>query len=461
MSQANGAKHDEVLHVAIIGAGIGGLACAIACRRANPPLKVTVLERTPQIETVGAGIHIPPNSCRELTRFGLLDKLKQAGGYQVQDFTLRRYQDGHVIVEKPLKGRMEKEYGAEWIAIHRGDYQKVLLSEALEVGAVVETNAEVTNIEPAADSQQTIVLKDHRIIQADVVIGADGLWSLVRETVLDRPFPPKATGDLAYRGTFSREQLHSLENERINKIMEQSNIQVWLGPGRHAVFYPLRNHTEYNLVLLVADDLPEGMRTSPGSVQEMASHFKGWDPILSDIISCLKSPLKWKLLHFESLDKWTKGTIALLGDASHPTLPYQGQGAAMAVEDGAILGRLLDQLQSKGLPPSQAEKNVLLAALFRLYEKIRKRRTEINVAGAVHTRHFYHLADGDGQQQRDRELGRLPSTKWQGRCSFNWGDAEYQRSLLGFDVLTDTEQQFEDWWQGWQKAANGHSNGNA
>jgi len=73
---------------------------------------------------------------------------------------------------------------------------------------------------------------------------------MVRETVLGRPFPPEETGDLAYRGTFTREQLQSLKNERIDKIMEQSNIQVWLGSGRHAVFYPLRNHTEYNLVLL-------------------------------------------------------------------------------------------------------------------------------------------------------------------------------------------------------------------
>ena len=144
-------------------------------------------------------------------------------------------------------------------------------------------------------------------------------------------------------------------------------------------------------------------------------------------------------------------TIALLGDASHPTLPYQGQGAAMAVEDGAILGLLLMKLQGTGLPTSQHAKNARLAALFRLYENLRKKRTEINVAGAVHTRHYYHLPDGDEQEQRDNELARLPDTEWQGRCSFNWGDAGYQRSLLGFDVLADTEQRFNDWWENFQK----------
>ena len=110
-----GTSSEKGLHVAIVGAGIGGLTCAIACRRANPPLQVTVLERAPTILTIGAGIHIPPNSCRVLTKFGLLDKLKQAGGYQLVNFTLRRYENGQILVEKPLKNRVETEYGAEWM----------------------------------------------------------------------------------------------------------------------------------------------------------------------------------------------------------------------------------------------------------------------------------------------------------------------------------------------------------
>lgn len=99
----------------VVGAGIGGLACAIACRRANPPLPVTVVERAPEILTIGAGIHIPPNACRVVSSLGLLDKLKQAGGYQVKGFTLRRYQNGNVLVEKPMGMRMKTEYGAEWL----------------------------------------------------------------------------------------------------------------------------------------------------------------------------------------------------------------------------------------------------------------------------------------------------------------------------------------------------------
>lgn len=264
------------LQVVVVGAGIGGLACAIACRKANPPLAVTVVERAPEILSIGAGIHIPPNACRVVSALGILEELKQAKGYSVEGFTLRRYQDGQVIVEKPMGERMEREYGAEWLyvfcsstipeyharvsqaltgsrAIHRGDYQNVLLAAAQKSGAKILSDAEVVDIGVGTEDtlgQQTVVLSNGNRIIADAVVGADGLMSRLREFVLGRPMPPLETGDLAYRGTFSREQLKAFHNNQIDKLTEASNVQVWLGSGRHAVFYPLRDKTEYNLVLL-------------------------------------------------------------------------------------------------------------------------------------------------------------------------------------------------------------------
>lgn len=141
----------------------------------------------------------------------------------------------------------------------------------------------------------------------------------------------------------------------------------------------------------------------------------------------------------------TKGPVALLGDASHPTLPYQGQGAAMAVEDGAILGVLLTRLQETSLSSVPKVRNAQLTSLLQLYERLRKQRTEVNVSGAVLTREFYHLHDGELQQARDRELSDLPRLRWQGPSKWNWGDADYQKSLLGFDVLADAENSFDEW----------------
>jgi salicylate hydroxylase len=103
------------LHVAIVGAGIGGLACAIACRRQSPPIDVTLIERAPEILTIGAGIHIPPNACRVVTYLGVLDKLRAAGGYFLQGFTLRRYSTGAELATKPMGERMVREYGAGWM----------------------------------------------------------------------------------------------------------------------------------------------------------------------------------------------------------------------------------------------------------------------------------------------------------------------------------------------------------
>lgn len=336
-------------------------------------------------------------------------------------------------------------------AIHRGDYLDVLLKSAEEAGTKMVLNAEVTAITPATlgngrEGREVVCLKDGRLFAADVVVGADGLWSMCREYVLEQPAPPKDTGHLAFRGTFSREELSSFQDPRVNELMKASNIQVWLGPDQHAVFYPLRDHTEYNLVLICSDDLPTGVRTAQGSLEEMRAQFDGWDPVLNKIISCLKSALKWKLLHFKELDKWTRSVVALLGDASHPTLPYQGQGAAMAVEDGAVIGLLLDRLQRNGISSVSEDRKEQIHDVLKLYEDLRKKRTEVNVAGAELTREFYHKFDGEGQRERDAELAELHRSDWKGPSNWNWADAEYQKSLLGFDVLADAEQKFEQWW---------------
>jgi salicylate hydroxylase len=140
-----------------------------------------------------------------------------------------------------------------------------------------------------------------------------------------------------------------------------------------------------------------------------------------------------------------QGPVALLGDASHPTLPYQGQGAAMAVEDGAILGLLLDRWQEQGPSSSGRKRHSELTSLMLLYEDMRQERAKINGEGAMLTRHYYHLPDGPAQIARDEHLATMPLTAWKGKSEWNWADAEYQQTLLGFDALADTMERFEKW----------------
>lgn len=186
---------------------------------------------------------------------------------------------------------------------------------------------------------ETAVLVGEETITGDVIIGADGsfsshsppcpeltrtgLWSKVREVVLDEPHPPQETGDLAYRATFSQTQLLSLNDPDVKALCEKRGVTAWLGPSRHAVFYPVRGGQEYNLVLLQPDDLPPGVRTTQGDVDEMRYGYREWDPTfvsvassskrrllipdrLGKMISCIPTVLKWKLCHLPELPRWTK-----------------------------------------------------------------------------------------------------------------------------------------------------------
>lgn len=136
-----------------------------------------------------------------------------------------------------------------------------------------------------------------------------------------------------------------------------------------------------------------------------------------------------------------QSTVALLGDACHPSLPYLGQGAAMAVEDGATLGMLFAAHCEREDPVGQRQRNREIGKILRQYERLRKNRAEIIVAGAVHTREYYHFPDGDRQKTRDRELVQLSEKDWNCPCSFKWGDAAYQRDLLSFDIAVHAKQQ--------------------
>lgn len=139
-----------------------------------------------------------------------------------------------------------------------------------------------------------------------------------------------------------------------------------------------------------------------------------------------------------------QGSVVLIGDASHPTLPYQAQGAAMAVEDGAVLGVLLGRLQEH-LSCSTHNKPTQVASLLKLFERLRKQRTEINVSGAVEKQDFYHLPDGDRQIERDQLLANLPKSDFQADCKWTWGDKSHNDELLGFDVIRGAEDGFASW----------------
>ncbi|KKK26655.1 hypothetical protein ARAM_002541 [Aspergillus rambellii] len=423
--------------VVIVGAGLGGLSCAIQCRRWG--LRVHVLERAPKILQIGAGIQIPPNAGRVLATYGVLPEIRKKA-IQVESLGLRRYADGSLLTERPLGKEFRDAMGAPWLVVHRADYHDILLKEAERLGAVVELDAEVVDVDV---SETKVTLRSGKVIAGDVIVGADGLSSVVRDKVLNTPVAPFETGDLAYRATFSLEQLQALNDPEIEKLCQRHTVTLWMGPDRHCVFYPIRNGKEYNLVLLRPDNLPTNVRTTQGDLDEMKESFTGWDEVVTKIVSCVPSVLKWKLMHLQELDCWQKNCTTLIGDACHPTLPYQAQGSAMAVEDGGVLGLLLGIAHARlgGKLPADRIKQILS-----LFENLRKHRTTVNVQGAVHNRWFYHLPDGEEQAKRDKVLKEVNWAQPK-PGPYEWASSTYQDQLLGYDVLREAGKVFETWWK--------------
>ncbi|KAF7627606.1 putative salicylate hydroxylase [Aspergillus flavus] len=396
------------MKVIIVGAGIGGLTCAIACRREK--LDVIVLERSSVLLPVGAGIQIPPNGLRVLQELDLKQEVLEKGAI-VKSMDLRRYKDGGLITSMECGQTVAREYGGPWVIIHRADYQQILFDRALLMGAKVCFGATVDDL----DVENTqVILEGGETVAGDIIIGADGLWSKVRHAIFDRPVPLIETGDMAYRAVFPRKQLENLHNPEIDSLCSKTSVTAWLGPEKHAVFYPVRGGEEYNLVLLQPDNLPTGIRTNEGDLEEMKSAFRDWDATLQKLISCISSVVRWKLCHLPELDTWSKGSVTLLGDACHPTLPYQAQGAAMAAEDGAVLGMLMGSVVERIDTPTDsldATLGGLISESLNVYEDLRKAPTTANVNGALRNRGAFHMRDGIMQWMRDFVLGYSGMTR--------------------------------------------------
>ena len=187
--------------------------------------------------------------------------------------------------------------------IHRADYIDALYQAAIAAGVELRFGAEVDHV----DFERTEVrLKTGETMSADVIVGADGLWSTSRDRLLGSPSPPVETGDLAYRGTFTKAQLEALNDPEVNELCSKKVVTAWLGPSKHAVFYPLKGGQQFNLVLLRPDNLPIGTRQEQGEVDEMRATFEEWEERLRRIISCLSAVSKWKLCHHEELRTWIR-----------------------------------------------------------------------------------------------------------------------------------------------------------
>ncbi|MFI0481410.1 FAD-dependent monooxygenase [Actinomadura sp. 9N215] len=369
----------ETPKIAIVGGGIGGLAAAAFLRRAG--LRGTVYEQAPALKEVGAGLVVAPNAARLLRRLGVLGRLRRSAVRLDVGWEFRRWQDGTVLSAEDLATACERLYGEHTYTVHRAELLDVLKTAVPE--DAIRLGKRCTALE-LRDGRPSLRFDDGERAEADIVIGADGVHSVVRGAVTE-PRPAAYSGLCAFRALVPGDRAPSFALRRAQTL--------WIGPGRHLVHYPVSGGRAVNLVAFApaGDDSVESW-TARATVEEFLLEFDGWDPRLVDLVRAAETPGRWALLDRAPLPRWSRGPVTLLGDAAHPMFPFFAQGAAQAIEDAAVLARCL------------AEDVADPARALRRYESLRLPRTS-RLQAVSHARaDVNHLPDGPGQRARDRSF---------------------------------------------------------
>jgi salicylate hydroxylase len=373
--------------VAIIGGGIGGLAAARALRRRD--IEVTIYEASPELREIGAGVALGPNAMKVLRSLGLEDDVRAVAGRSEWAVT-RNGKTGRVI-SKTSREQQATSFGSAGATVHRADLLDVLSHSV--PSDIVRLGARCIGVEP--DGKLAVArFQDGSEVEADLIIGADGIHSVVRGSLFG-PDAPRFTGKICYRSVVPVAAV-------AGGPPSNDNAQ-WLGPHGTIVLYPVRRDELINVVCHYDDEsyrheswVTECERT------EVLERYSDWHDSLLRVFSAGDTWYKWALYDRDPIPRWTRGRISVLGDAAHPMLPYLGQGACQAIEDGCVLAAAL---AAKPEDPVGA---------LALYERSRRPRASQVVLESRARGVSNHLASPLAALKRDlsiavrRRLGRDP-----------------------------------------------------
>lgn len=316
----------STLRVAVAGAGIGGLAAAAALRRAG--FDPQVYEQAPVLSEVGAGLHLAPNGSRLLHRLGLAGRLREVA-VRPQTLQVRLWDSGRTVAAQPMGAAWEAEFGAPHYTLHRADLHRIL-ADQVPAGSV-HLGLRCTGFAEDADGVR-IDFADGTSRRADVLVGADGVHSVVRRALAGDERPVFA-GTAAVRGVVPAELVPDLSAE---------HMYIWTGPDARVLACPVRAGREMSFVAVVPDTGTAGdswsRRADPA---DLAAAFADWDPAVRRLLAAATGAGHWSLFDREPLARWSTARTTLLGDAAHPMLPHYGQGASQAFEDAVVLASCL------------------------------------------------------------------------------------------------------------------------
>lgn len=376
--------------ILIVGGGIGGLFAANALIAHG--FSVAVYEQAPALGEVGAGVFVTPNAVRQLERVGLGPAVEKSGA-RVGTHSAYFRHDGTRIA--PVQVADASGWNA-CFGMHRADYIELLASHLPD--GVVHTGHRAVAFEQDSNRAR-VTFANGATAEADVVIGADGIHSEMRPYAFP-PSTPVFHGTLSYRGLVLCERLSNWPMER---------WQMWAGPKKHFLVFPVRHGTMVNYVGFVpADAQMKESWTAPGDPDVLRREFAGWDARITEVLKQVDHTFRWALYDREPLQTWSKGRLTLLGDAAHPMLPHLGQGANQAIEDGMALATILAQVDNAQVPAA------LLA-----YERLRRERVAEVQLGA--RKHGLRVDSMTGDLAvRDAELA---------------AHAEFRKQLYSYDVV--------------------------
>jgi len=320
--------------ILVVGGGIGGLATALACGARG--LGVQLIEKKPVFSEVGAGIQLSPNVVRLLEGWGLAPGLDAVACFPPL-LQVRSAQSASVLGQLALGARAVQRYGARYATIARADLHQLLLSAVQDQGATqLMLNNAMLHVSQDSNAVQVNTMDGHQR-RINALIGADGLWSTVRDFVRTDA-QPAFTGHLAYRAMVPQADLP--------QALRSEVVTAWLGPKFHAVQYPVHGGQWLNVVVIVEGAAPDDMQhwDHNANAQDLRTHLKDVATPLQDLVAAIKTWRLWPLNglpHVRGPQELAFGRIALMGDAAHPMLPYLAQGAGMAIEDAAALAHAL------------------------------------------------------------------------------------------------------------------------